>query len=899
MTEVVERKIGLPFTGFQSSAPRHMIRPDKATADSRNMLFDPNEGKFFRRKGFSNDSFGGSTAIFSYTGPTPAQGIGAGALRARWAFQHVPPNRSSSSTTYGALFSFYASNAGGGTYDAMGGIYIRDLDNATNTTLGSAMPVTTYASTYKIIPMAYYLNSSTPTFPVWHRLRTFTNRLCPGARSTVEIADWQYLPARDGVAVKWNRQHSAASGAEMRIMPWGHIPPLAPPTIAAGTAVAGSSWSKGDTFFVSCLYKFKDGSYSMPFLPRPVSATLTGGLGAVQVGGAPDGTTKYQYITWSNIPIGPEGVVARYLLRTPKYNTSPATGVFPALLDLRIAAIIPNNTQTSWNDYNGTDTTLVNDPLIVRFDHVWARPGRHTWQADHRIFVGNTKICPAAIVLAPNLNVADTSASISTDNYEFTMSGTTTAGNIVLKKNNSAGTTISTAGLTIQDFVDNINATTSGGSGGAWVAALVPGSDPSAAATNLLPTGSCDTADQANAATGRVRAYALSYPAISYFNYTYAVTNNPETPGRFWFTIGGPGSAPYAGDAFAALNNRTAPTGWGRVMGGGALGNGCIIPFSNAIALFINRKGGKSGLDEDYRLEVVNENRGCIADGTVIHGNGWVGYMTAAGFTVTDGEREVVISQDVWNSATQTGEWAYEIAQSQREVLYDVELSYMNAAIMNNQIHITYRSSGGTVGGKPDLKLVYDFSQSAQAFGLNQVLRPDGTPWGWSTPLTMNPGGFPGYSVMREVLDRDSGAIQIAFMDTASVGFGVGAAVRIDSNSAGDLAGVIPISSLCYGAMDFGETLKKKRASKVTVVHKTQAVGGLLKVATNKNRVGQQSLTLPTTSGDPFGRSVVRLPQSVLGAAEVIEVGYADAGQASPPEFWGAEVKMKILDSVV
>lgn len=249
-----------------------------------------------------------------------------------------------------------------------------------------------------------------------------------GSRGGVQDQWWYYSPNLRCTPWRWNKRlnEQTASTSEInRIYPTGPLPPLFPPrydSTSLPTAADGSSWVQGDTFFVSVLFQFADGSYSAPFIPRAINPVLTTGLGLVTVGAiSATPTLKYPYIVYRNIPIGPEGTVARVLLRSPKQNRTASTDTITVSpLDLRVIGVLKNNTQDAFIDYNGDDKGLLEDDDVVRVDYQMPRRARYIGTGDQRVVISHTLPNTAAILLSLinvngggalnyDLNVPDTS----------------------------------------------------------------------------------------------------------------------------------------------------------------------------------------------------------------------------------------------------------------------------------------------------------------------------------------------------------------------------------------------------------------------------------------------------------------------------------------------------------
>ena len=906
------RRFGLPFGGYQSSGPPHLTPPDKATSDgasssrrSTNWLYNPVEGKFSRRLGTARVGANGiledASGEISSTGVC-RQLIG---IRSPNAMDDTLSNTEDNFQTRCTLWNDTET-----TLDDKGCVHFYSQnDNAGSpwgdTTIGDEFSTTT---NYPITAAG-----GVPYSRAWPYLRTTDDSMgrfhstaarvqsAAGSRKMLDVGDRLYLPNLHGTPWNWNKDWNDTNtdtNDVLRVQHTGHPSPLGLPDINTGTVSAVGPWHDADIFYVSVAYRFEDGSVSMPIIPRdpnddvdydPGLGNMTG-FGKVQISSA--GTTRYEWIVWQNIPIGPPGTVGRYLLRTPK--NAEGANENPSPLDLRITAYLDNNTATTYNDPFGNDLALVADPLLVRFDHIMQPPARYIGTCDGRIVVGYTKPHPAAIYLAPFVNVNDGDATIDDTVYSYSLTGGT------LTLNKAAGsTTITNIGsISLQRLVDKINNTTSGGSGGKWFACLAPGADGSAlcddvgtAADNdnlVSVTGATDFSGDGN---GIVRGWSPSWPAVIFFSSTYRAAYKTAKR-RIFFTMGGPGMPTSAADSWAAGNYRDAPESYGDFMGTAPLASGAVCCFSRGIMVLQNRKSGISGEDVDYRLWEVNASRGCIAPGSIVAFNGAVGYMTADGFVVTDGKDEVVISGDVWNAATQTGEWAYEITQSAKGAASDTDLSRCDAAVMGGKLYITYRLTSSDSAAAEHM-LVYDFTGSAQYSGLRGVLRADGSPWGWSTPLVAPVSWGP----MGEVV-TSSGISRYSAMHGRAVG--MTATGRIYQFETGADDDGTDFTSNLWTARDIADTLKKKHAQEIALLYKKNGTG--VKLYTYRDGLGATQsgteITLPTTSTDNFKKKQLPLEQKKRCASDSLEFLITDDGSGTDAtQIYGFDLDLVIADS--
>lgn len=511
-----------PWTGGYTSAvqpffakPNQLVGAQDGTdnASSRDCIIDPATGGVSKRLGCSilNDTVTGSGEVSGILNTKSS-------MTARKVFAIDSPSLADGYPTVAALFGnddskrgtvYLSSTNAGATTNALKNYSL--LEEFSNGNTYSNNPGTKTASSdyrLKVVPMffdsgsgLYNRGALTGTASNDQFLQQF---LAPGSRSVLNTQNWLYAPNLYGSPWRWNKRfnESGTVGSEtVRIFPTGPLPPLFCPTAAAGAASAtNSSWVDGDTFFVSVIFQFEDGSYSAPCIPRMPNATLTSGLGLVTVGTA-GGANKYQYVRYSNIAIGPEGTVARIILRTPKQGrTSTSDSITVAPLDLRIVGVLRNNTQKEYDDYAGDDNSLLEDNNVVRVDYTMPRRARYIGTGDQRAIVSYTLPNPSAIILAPvgktttyDLNVADTGAAYSTTGFYLRITTTqlelhaTTSGAKVAGTNFTAFT-FSTY-PTLQELVDAINNSTVVIYGcKQWRAQLCPGVDGTMASSSLAPT---------------------------------------------------------------------------------------------------------------------------------------------------------------------------------------------------------------------------------------------------------------------------------------------------------------------------------------------------------------------------------------------------------------------------
>lgn len=898
-----------PFSGFIGSVPRHSA-PMGAIVDgdsSRNFLYDATEKKLIRRKGTTNLDSAHVEAAGSWTWNA----------RARQVTQIDLPQLTY--PTVAALYNDDTDSLGTLIWRGSGATFQLGADKAfgwNNYTGDAAKP-----------------NSDGASFimtPLWTergltRAQTADQRavLAAGSRSVHTAGNWLFLPNALGTPAMWSKRYGTSAGAgqqTMRLRPWGHAVAMYPPDFPAASYPSRQSteraWKEGDQFFVSVIFQFEDGSFSPPLIPDLTTIAI-GGLGGasglVVVNDDGDADEEYfDYIPWRNIPVGPHGTVARVLCRTPK--VSKDTGTLPGFRDLRISAIIPNNTQCFYDDPNGDDNALVVNNEVVRFDHMWPKRARYVIANDARtVICGAVQPNPAALFLAPTgiTSSRDLNNNLTTG-AGYTDVDSMTAADII-PTNVALGFKVSihasdpaqdslvlvkwikTTGYTqtafalrghrsVRSLVEAINATTTSSGGEEWAAQVIPGADDEAPAWKLKSTATIDLGDSTRfgGANGIQWVRSPSWPGVVYFNDDL----NDDLPldhQALYFTGANPGHAQSAPLNFYVGNRRAPPSrAAGKCLGGAPLRDRFVICYENAVYVLRNARGGGTGLDDDYRLVPLNESRGCVSPSSITSGDGWVGYMTRDGYVVTDSENELLISRDVWDREKEVGEWAWEMKKSGLAIAADTDNSFFNASRLGSQLHISYRKD--TTATMADRRLVYDFSGSSSASGLAEMTNGNAT-YGWSTPLTTS------VSAMGEAVMDAGGPYRLGAIESNTRG-------RLDKFDTGNQDGGSSIRAIAHTPTDFAETYNMKAADQVLAVYKKPEAGLSVTYYRDSGRSDAYTTTLASSASAIFTRAVADLQQAARGPTPVFELKLVDHSSGEGSEVWTLALKYRVLDTV-
>ena len=555
-----------------------------------------------------------------------------------------------------------------------------------------------------------------------------------------------------------------------------------PVAFANGITDPGHSWQRQDKFFAAMSYVYDDDTIGPPTIPRPVTADLTagaainscspvdaGGYGLIQLGtvaGLALATDSVAATLWNDIPYPPWGVKGIALWRSPK--VSSVTAGLPDPTDLRLVTIVPYGT-TQYLDTKGNDAELaidtrMSEPLTdPRRAHIATPRARYIGSFDQRIAVSYVRGTAASIIIQckgllnnGEFNTRDDTIYATREAY-----ATITYPTLELLITAAVGTAThrrayDLTGITLQQLVDRINSQRGAAADSnldyRWYAQLVPGANGASPCTTL--------ANQLNFGD---RAWTTTAPAVIDGNATIAAGTNydpmrcvasswcgilldaalsPLVPSTFptqrdlhFFTRGGPDAAPNAAMAFCLGNNRRNPPGAGDAAGPILpLINGGLVPCTNAVCVIFNDSTDRSGSDDDYRIQVIDPERGVISPSCAVAA-GLAVVLTAHGIYAYDSEfRGLCISNDLFNPSTGKGALAYEIGQCVAATGKDDSTGYFNVAMGEAKIYISYRSSVGVT--RPDRFQVLDYSRGLKARGIDALIDPEtNEPWGWSTPF--------------------------------------------------------------------------------------------------------------------------------------------------------------------
>lgn len=982
------RRYGFPFRGMVSSVDRHEAPLGSLGQDSRNLLIEPGrvEGltKVKRRHG--------AAIVSASTGATDTP-VADASLRGLELFEMPTAVSANGFPVIAGIFGDESKRYG----------LLWFNDGGTDHTEGEEFGSTHYPtaastqSNFKVPPIPYDGNGATG----YNRMAFEENRrrTIAGTRRRVGFEGWDYDGGFLSAPTRTNREYNLSAGSgsnNLRRLPTGLIPPLRPPSVPAASYPTRKStaapWREGDKFFLAVAFEDESGHVSMPFIPRDINATLTGGLGLVTVDDDGDATAEYfDYIPYRTIPIGPHGTRKRRLYRTNKISKDNiAAGMWPDIGTLKLCAIIENNTSTEYNDARGNDAALFTD-VLLRTDQVWPSRGRYDWAFDHRHATGYLRQNPCAIIMAPwgsvssgDINFTDDSASLVGSIAWLVRVTLSTTGTRTLQYSKSAfpgdpSATANTLGLTssltLQAVVDSINSTGVGAAGGEWGAAIVPGADANAGADNIAPTsidvancardGSAtittteatwnfanaaegmkvvgtgvtvgtyvktknsntsvtlsaavtagaavtmtfhaDTGDDdagiiSTAARGHMRAYGNCNPIPLAFKQAY-LDLSPTDKRACMFTSGSPSQRPNAANLF-----HTSPGGRfqaeseaGIFQGGAPLHNGTVLFYSNRIGYYVNKRSGSTGEDADYRNDWVDLAHGCKSPYSIVFGNGWVGCWRDDGFWVFDGERQAIITGDVFDPNNGKGELNYEAGLCNAAAAADTNDYYMHAHYRDGRLWLGYRVDASNSG-----VLCYDCSPSIEAAGIGQVLTAEGALYGWSARCQYSWRSFGTVGVKGAIGSARASSSGVKLYQCDDLNDKTTGGLVQEFETTGTYTdGSGPVEWKLYTTQDMlGGMSKFGLGGLLTLLYRLTVSSGsatlTVVIYRNQQRTASTSYVIADTAGDTFTRKVLNPKPNARSSGEVVEI-YITGGSGSTErifEMSGAEAVADVLESL-
>jgi len=271
-----------------------------------------------------------------------------------------------------------------------------------------------------------------------------------------------------------------------------------------------------------------------------------------------------------------------------------------------------------------------------------------------------------------------------------------------------SGDAISRAGGGLLAVPNGAFITSSGGGAGSGAGAYQRriNSDTSVNFTGTLTAGgpftitfAAGTGDSITGGTdydGYIRVIGQCLPGFLYFTKDY-LDEDPIKKSRVWLTVATPGATRAAANAWSGkiANRHEPPETAGISMGGFAVDNGFVVPFSRKNMAIGNRPG--EGFDSEYKLYALNESRGCCAWQSVTAHSRCGLLFSPEGLVACDLEREVLLTDAIYrhsdsDAKTGVGDFAGTVADLVAATAVDDDSADLYVRVMRGAVYVNYDS---------------------------------------------------------------------------------------------------------------------------------------------------------------------------------------------------------------
>lgn len=408
----------------------------------------------------------------------------------------------------------------------------------------------------------------------------------------------------------------------------------------------------------------------------------------------------------------------------------------------------------------------------------------------------------------------------------------------------------------------------------------------------------CDLGDNACITNGRglVRCFGSSLPQFIYFKRSALAGYDKPAKDRLYFTSSSPGAAStgvsLAANLWVASNRRDGVNDSGQIMGIGDIQGAAVVAYRKRVSLFINERGSNTAEDFDYRLQTINDSRGCISPWSFITVNGCAVYATNVGLVATDkSKREIILTADEYQPIRTKGNMSYEFPKCVAAAASDSPDCWMVGASWGNRLVYSYRTAASTYSWS-----VYDFSLGTDASGLEALANPDSRkPYGWSSQM------FVEYTDVGEVGPRAMGAVESstgllfygAFNDNA--GTNDGRLVQMFKDAATTDDGATLFGSV-YSRVVIAANGTRLSAQNMTVLSKIPYASTQL----NLRRVssGVSAYTLASSGSADYSREEIELTQAARSPGDRCALYLNDFQAGLNGLLWRVDVEVEVLPTV-
>lgn len=406
----------------------------------------------------------------------------------------------------------------------------------------------------------------------------------------------------------------------------------------------------------------------------------------------------------------------------------------------------------------------------------------------------------------------------------------------------------------------------------------------------------CDTGDNSCISNGRglVRCFGSSLPSFVYFRNNALPGYDRPTKDRVYFTAGSPGAAAtgvsMAPNLWVVSNRRDGVNDSGQVMGVVDVQGAAVVLYRKRVALFVNERGSNTGEDYDYRMQTINDSRGCVSPWSVVGVNGAAVYATNVGLVATDkSKREINLTADMYQPIRGKGSMSYEFPLCVADAAADTATCWMVGAAWGNRLVYAYRTAANSYAFA-----VYDFSLGVDAQGLESLASPaERRPYGWSSDCIHDYSGLAefGLRAIGAVSASDGLRLYAALNDNNGTTDGRMDQIFTGTTDNGSLVDAVLVSKVIVA-----DPKSRLSAQSATVLHKIPY--STANVVMYRTALSTSNYFVTTSGSDDFKQELIQLAQSARSPGDRCSMAFQDSDAAVGGLVWRVDVEVDVLQKI-
>lgn len=379
---------------------------------------------------------------------------------------------------------------------------------------------------------------------------------------------------------------------------------------------------------------------------------------------------------------------------------------------------------------------------------------------------------------------------------------------------------------------------------------------------------------------GFVRTFANSFPCVLYWSKAYLDRFEPQKR-AISFSGASPGYAQNGVNTyFEANTHRSGLDTFGAFMGFADMGPFQLHFFTRARMRLWNSRTGETRNDADYTQTTVSWTRGARSPYAIRSGNGWAFFLSDGGIFATAGGMgdDKCISDAIYDPTApvgRRGQLEYAIRACIAASESDSDAYKLSMDVIGSVLHVRYWK--GEDSTDFDREIRYDFSEGEDHSGLAEVLRPDGSPYPWSTPQRLG-------VACSVLVPKADGVHHYAALNSNS-GTTDGRVDEIDTGTTDNGTVIQPVG---YTGTLIPENLSQEQPLRFGIVGR-KAESGLSVGMARDSRLAYEDMEfddvqMPATRDYEYGREVVLIAPGARTIMDALTARVSDDGSGECPE---------------